>query len=186
MRTEDLCTIFERMEDEAKEIGMKYEEASRMSRDAKEAEAKENKVKDKKKVITGYEPWRIPAPGEPDPRPRDDNNIPFTNTAECEAYLRRKYSLENKVKTESDGTTADYYELPPGATELQDLISFKNMNSQLGEIGRSWYRYGQASHSDMLRDINKIIFYAQAEKARLEKYVLRSDANIRSDNEPRT
>ena len=125
MRTEDLCTIFERMEDEAKELGMKYEEATRMSRDARYAGL-------------------------------------------------------------SDGTTADYYELPPGATELQDLISFKNMNSQLGEIGRSWYRYGQASHSDMLRDINKIIFYAQAEKARLEKYVLRSDANIRSGNEPRT
>lgn len=74
------------------------------------------------------------------------------------------------TKVHSDGLTASYYGLPEGATELQDLISFKNMNAQMGEIGRAWYRYGQAAHSDMLRDIRKIIFYAQAEEARLLKY----------------
>lgn len=70
----------------------------------------------------------------------------------------------------SDGLTAKYYELPPDAKELQDLIAFKNMNSQMGEIGRTWYRYGECSHSDMMREINKIIFYAEAEKDRLMKY----------------
>lgn len=70
----------------------------------------------------------------------------------------------------SDGSTASYYELPPNATQLQDLISYKNMNAQLGEIFRACYRYGQVEHSDKLRDINKILFYAQAEKERLLKY----------------
>lgn len=70
----------------------------------------------------------------------------------------------------SDGSTASYYQLPSGATELQDLISFRNMNAQLGEIFRAAYRYGQASHSDCLRDAKKIKFYAEAEIARLEKY----------------
>lgn len=69
----------------------------------------------------------------------------------------------------SDGSTASYYELPSGATELQDLISAKNMNAQIGEIFRECYRYGQASHSDELRGIKKILFYAKAELERLQK-----------------
>ena len=37
-------------------------------------------------------------------------------------------------KVTSDGSTASYYELPAGAAQLQDLISHRNMNAQLGEI----------------------------------------------------
>ena len=68
----------------------------------------------------------------------------------------------------SDGSTASYYELPAGAQELQDLISYKNMNAQIGEIFRAAYRYGQSSHSDQLRDAKKIKFYIDAEIKRLE------------------
>ena len=76
-------------------------------------------------------------------------------------------SEEQKVK--SDGSTASYYELPAYAKELQHLISHKDMNAQIGEIFRACYRYGQASHSDQLRDAKKILFYAQHEVQRLEK-----------------
>lgn len=69
----------------------------------------------------------------------------------------------------SDGSTARYYELPEGATELQDLISHRNMNAQDGEIFRAIYRKGLASHSDALRDAKKVLFYAKAEVERLEK-----------------
>ena len=68
----------------------------------------------------------------------------------------------------SDGSTADYYELPAGATQLQDLISHRNLNAQDGEIFRAIYRKGRASHSDELRDARKVLFYAQAEVKRLE------------------
>lgn len=68
----------------------------------------------------------------------------------------------------SDGSTASYYELPEGATELQHLISHRNMNAQIGEIFRACYRYGRVAHSPQIRDIKKIIFYAQAELVRLE------------------
>ena len=74
----------------------------------------------------------------------------------------------------SDGSTAKYYELPEDATELQHLISHKNMNAQIGEIFRACYRYGEVAHSEMLRDAKKIKFYAEAEIARLEK--LKGDA----------
>lgn len=70
----------------------------------------------------------------------------------------------------SDGSTASYYELPSGAAELQDLIAYRNMNAQMGEIFRACYRYGQVAHSPKARDLKKIIFYAQAELDRLAKY----------------
>ena len=72
------------------------------------------------------------------------------------------------VGVTSDGSSADYYVLPTKAKELQDLISFKNMNAQIGEIFRSCYRYGQSSHSNELRDAKKIKFYIDAEIKRLE------------------
>ena len=70
-------------------------------------------------------------------------------------------------KQVSDGSTASYYELPEDAKELQDLISHKNMNAQVGEIFRAAYRYGESSHSDELRDAKKIRFYIDAEIKRL-------------------
>ena len=72
-------------------------------------------------------------------------------------------------KIQSDGSTASYYELPNDASELQDLISAKNMNAQIGEIFRACYRYGQVAHSPEIRDIKKILFYAKAELERLTK-----------------
>ena len=82
------------------------------------------------------------------------------NTQELEEY-------DDKIQ--SDGSTALYYELPEGASELQDLISAKNMNAQIGEIFRACYRYGQVAHSPEIRDIKKILFYAKAELERLNK-----------------
>ena len=78
-------------------------------------------------------------------------------------------SWDESRKEQSDGSTARYYELPPDAKELQDLISVKNMNAQIGEIFRACYRYGQVAHSPEIRDIKKILFYANAELKRLEK-----------------
>lgn len=84
-----------------------------------------------------------------------------------------QYAIQNKrnlgIKESSNGASARYYELPVGSSELQDLISAKNMNAQIGEIFRECYRYGKASHCDELRGVNKIIFYALAEKKRLER-----------------
>jgi len=73
-------------------------------------------------------------------------------------------------KSKSDGSTAKYYELPEGVSELQHLISYKNMNAQMGEIFRAVYRYGEVAHSEKLRDAKKIKYYIEAEIERLEIY----------------
>ena len=85
------------------------------------------------------------------------------------------------MKIKSDGSTAKYYELPQGATELQHLIAHKNMNAQIGEIFRACYRYGEVEHSEMLRDAKKILFYAKAEIDRLEN-ISRADTANRESN----
>jgi hypothetical protein len=74
------------------------------------------------------------------------------------------------MKHQSDGSTASYYGLPERAEELQDLISYKNMNAQIGEIFRTCYRYDEVEHSPKLRDAKKIKFYIEAEIKRLEQY----------------
>lgn len=73
-------------------------------------------------------------------------------------------------KEHSDGSTAAYYELPERARQLQDLISAKDMNAQIGEIFRACFRYGQVSHSSKLRDAKKMRFYINEEIKRLEMY----------------
>jgi hypothetical protein len=84
-----------------------------------------------------------------------------------EAAFRAMEAAKTEV---SDGSSANYYTLPEGATQLQELISCRDMNAQMGEIFRACYRYGKVAHSPKMRDIKKIIFYAQAELERLEKY----------------
>lgn len=78
--------------------------------------------------------------------------------------------LEGRSAALSDGSSASYYELPKWAEELQDLISYRDMNAQIGEIFRACYRYGQKHHSTKLRDAKKIQFYANAEVERLEQW----------------
>ena len=96
----------------------------------------------------------------------DNNNVAIGHAAPGTGL---SWELPDNTLTVSDGSTAAYYELPEGAKELQDLISHRNMNAQIGEIFRSCYRYGLALHSDQLRDAKKIKFYIDAEIKRLEK-----------------
>lgn len=87
----------------------------------------------------------------------------------AEKQGRGTWLYPHRESNVSDGSTASYYQLPEGATELQHLISDRNMNAQDGEMFRAIYRKGRASHSDELRDAKKVLFYAQAEVERLEK-----------------
>lgn len=64
------------------------------------------------------------------------------------------------------GSTPQQYGLPEGATELQDLIEFREMNFAVGNIFKSCYRLGNCSHSDRVRDLNKILWFTQRELKR--------------------
>lgn len=105
---------------------------------------------------------------EPELVAEDEPVVTESQSAEDEFVfgMRRTKKID---KVTSDGSTASYYELPEKAKQLQDLISHRNMNAQIGEIFRESYRYGLSSHCDELRGARKIKFYIDAEIARLEK-----------------
>ena len=67
------------------------------------------------------------------------------------------------------GSTPSQYGLPPHAKELQDLIEYRNMNFAIGNIFKAAYRYGNCSHSNQLRDLRKIIWFAQRELSLIQK-----------------
>lgn len=72
-------------------------------------------------------------------------------------------------KVKSDGGSTTYYELPPGAKELNDLIEHKNMNFALGNIFKACYRFGEKDGAEKIYDLNKIIYFAERLKTMVEK-----------------
>jgi hypothetical protein len=68
---------------------------------------------------------------------------------------------EASAKVKSNGGSSSYYALPEGASQLNDLIEHKGMGFAVGEIFKATYRLGQKDGTDILYDLNKIVFYAQ-------------------------
>jgi hypothetical protein len=73
-----------------------------------------------------------------------------------------------QAKITPGGSTPSQYQLPDNATDLQDLIEYRGMNFAMGNIFKACYRSGNCSHSDLRRDINKIIWFANRELERLK------------------
>lgn len=74
--------------------------------------------------------------------------------------------IEDEPTNESGGGSSDYYKLPENIYELQDLIEYKNMNFAIGNIFKACFRLG--SKNDDMYEIDKIIWFAEREKKRLE------------------
>lgn len=97
----------------------------------------------------------------------DDNDTPAYFNLDELAYF--KSIKEETIEVRNNGGSTDYYKLPQNAKDLQDLIEHKEMNFSLGNIFKAVYRLGNCSHSDAIRDLNKIIWFANREKERLSK-----------------
>lgn len=69
----------------------------------------------------------------------------------------------------SDGGSTSYYAIPDYAQDLQDLIEFKRMEFGLGNIFKACYRFGDKDGTSKRYDLNKIIFFARRELARLDR-----------------
>lgn len=76
----------------------------------------------------------------------------------------------------SDGGSTSYYQLPPDAKELNDLIEHKEMSFALGNIFKACYRFGEKDTASRLYDLNKIIYFA----GRLRRRELQSIGNAAS------
>jgi len=73
--------------------------------------------------------------------------------------------IRSNSAIKSDGGSTSYYELPEGASELNDLIEHKGMSFALGNIFKACYRFGEKDAASRLYDLNKIIFFAERLKA---------------------
>ena len=72
--------------------------------------------------------------------------------------------------SKSDGSTADYYKLPANATELQHLISYRNMNHCDGVLFELCYDHARASSvEDKLKIARSMVYYAGSEVRRIER-----------------
>lgn len=64
-------------------------------------------------------------------------------------------------KIVSDGSATGYYELPAGATQLNDLIEHKHMGFALGNVFKACYRLGEKEGNDLLYDLRKMKFFVE-------------------------
>ena len=74
--------------------------------------------------------------------------------------------------SDNRGGSTDYYKLPEGATDLQDLIEYRGMNFAVGNIFKAAYMLGIKS-DDTVRDLNKIVWFAKREINRIEQQGVR-------------
>ena len=76
---------------------------------------------------------------------------------------------QNEAGIENGGSTPSQYQLPPSCKQLQDLIEFRAMNYAVGNILKATYRMGNCTHSNRIRDLNKIIWFATREIKRISR-----------------
>lgn len=77
-------------------------------------------------------------------------------------------SIEDRLKIVGDshnnGGVTDYYKLRDSWKEVQDIIEDKSMPWNVANIFKACFRFGGEHHSSEVRDLNKIIFFAERQK----------------------
>ena len=69
------------------------------------------------------------------------------------------------MNEKTGGSTPEQYGIPEGATELQDLIEYRDMNFAQGNIFKACYRLGTKNND--LYEMNKIYWFAKRERERI-------------------
>ena len=88
-----------------------------------------------------------------------------------EVIFTPDFKVGNNIDEVDDtgGSTPSQYGLPDNAKDLQDLIEHRDMNFAIGNIFKACYRMNNCGHSDLIRDVNKILWFANRELDRLGK-----------------
>ncbi len=89
-------------------------------------------------------------------------SFPFGASAHyCTGLLPKAVKTVTSDTTSNNGGDTDYYKVPPNAEMLQDLIEYKDMSWNQANIFKATYRLKDNTHSDLDRELNKIIWFAQ-------------------------
>ena len=109
------------------------------------------------------------------------HGVPFdSECGECEelnklygmtsGFAIEEVSCKEKLdNSHNNGGKTDYYDLPKDAKCCQDIIEWREMNFQQGNIFKVAFTFNCGRHNgtDYRRDLNKIIYFAQRELERL-------------------
>jgi hypothetical protein len=92
------------------------------------------------------------------------------------------------MNTRNNGGSTDYYDLPPKATTLSDLIEHKKMEHGIGEMFKATYALKERAertsdaNSSEIRELNKIIWFANRRITQLGGNVIKSKLVINGNN----
>lgn len=85
----------------------------------------------------------------------------------------------------SDGGSTEYYDIPKEAKDIGDLIEYRDMSFNVGNIFKACYRIGQKDGTTELYDLEKIVYFAQRELRRA-KVAERERQKADQDSQPIT
>jgi hypothetical protein len=68
----------------------------------------------------------------------------------------------------SDGGSTAYYDLPKDAKDIGDLIEYRDMSFNIGNVFKACYRLGEKEGVDDIYDLQKIIYFANRELKRAQ------------------
>lgn len=80
--------------------------------------------------------------------------------------LKTVTNLWALLMIKSDGGSTAYYDLPKEAKDIGDLIEYRDMSFNVGNIFKACYRIGQKDGTTELYDLEKIVYFAQRELKR--------------------
>ncbi len=89
------------------------------------------------------------------------------NTDEWSFNLDEIELVKEVESAKPDGWSSEYYQIPEGCKELQDIIRFKNMNFARGNIFKAAFRLGEKAGTSEAYDLRKIIWFARDELKRI-------------------
>lgn len=102
-----------------------------------------------------------------DTLPNEVVSVVEVSSEEMKEFME-KYQAKNAPSANNNGGSTDYYKLPPNCTDCQDIIEWRKMNFAQGNIMKAVFCFNiPRGTSSYLRDLNKIIWFAQREINRI-------------------
>lgn len=95
----------------------------------------------------------------------------IVNAGKSRGFIIEEVSCKEKLDSSlNNGGKTDYYDLPKDAKCCQDIIEWRNMNFQQGNIFKVAFTFNQGRHDATTyeRELNKIIYFAQRELERIK------------------
>jgi hypothetical protein len=107
------------------------------------------------------------------------NKVPDYTKANPSSVLKVVYRKEDEIDirpttdviddTINNGGSTDYYKINPNWKDLQDIIEDRNMNYAQANLLKVAFTFNKGRHegTDELREINKVIYFAERIKAEI-------------------